>query len=191
MTDEQVKYLQLIRKGSEELHDVAETLLTVSSVQLGHSQPHIESTDLQLLLKEVAEQFQTDAQAQDVELTVDATTPDLTIQSDHQLLRVALRCLVRNAVFFTQHGSVLLSARQTGDGFEISVKDTGAGIPAEDVPEIFTKFFQAANGKKMYPTGKGLGLYLARICVETLGGHAAVSSELGKGSTFRLLLPHA
>jgi|GEM_PF-3600331 len=190
LSQEQTMYLELIRKGSLELHDVAETLLTVSSVQLGHAQPHLTNLQLRGLLREVVDQFQKDAQTQHVELMVEDGEV-IRLESDAQLLRVALRSLVRNALLFTEQGSVRLSAYETDDEVTIRVTDTGIGIPAEELPEIFTKFFQAKNGKKMYPNGQGLGLYLASTCVETLGGRATVSSELGKGSTFSLVLPKA
>ncbi len=189
LSEQQMSYLRLISKGSGELHDITETLLTISSVQLGNAYPHTQEVPLRAMLHEVAEQFREEARQKNIELNILDEGEEITVKIDPQLLRVALRALVRNAIFFTRNGSVNLSATQENTNIHIKITDTGIGIPAEDLPSIFSKFFQAKNGKELYPTGKGLGLYLARICTEGLGGEATVESTLGKGSTFTITLP--
>ena len=73
-----------------------------------------------------------------------------------------------------------------GDAVAIAVSDIGEGIPAEDLPRVFTKFFRRDHGR---PTGTGLGLWISQGLVEAHGGHLVATSELGQGSTFRFTLP--
>jgi signal transduction histidine kinase len=197
LNKEQMNYIELIRRGSSDLHDINETLLTISNIQIGNASPNVQKVPLPEMLHELVAQFADDAQKRAIALSVEPaatainaqTTDTYTVQLDPQLLRVALRSLLRNALLFTQHGSVRMSLEAGSNFVNIHITDTGIGIPAEDLPSLFGKFFQAKNGKSVYPAGKGLGLYLAQICIKALGGEIRVASTLGKGSVFTVKLP--
>jgi signal transduction histidine kinase len=96
--------------------------------------------------------------------------------------------LLSNAIKYTEGGgTITVNAAQTKKGIKIAVADTGAGIPKDDLPRIFTKFYQAKNAKK----GTGIGLALVRHLVEAHKGRVYVESELKKGTTFFVELPAA
>src|SRR5262249_10132452 len=97
--------------------------------------------------------------------------------------------LISTAVKFTKQGGVTLTVRAAAGGVVIAVQDTGIGIAAEDVPKLFTEFYQTDNGKAREFDGTGLGLAITRRLAEALGGGVTVASEPGVGSTFTVTLP--
>jgi signal transduction histidine kinase len=94
--------------------------------------------------------------------------------------------LVGNATKFTTAGSITLSLRRTDDAVELSVADTGIGIPSEDLPHIFDEFRQVERQGSTQTEGTGLGLAIAKKTVDLLGGTLSAESEIGKGTTFSL-----
>ena len=114
----------------------------------------------------------------------------LFIQADRQMLTEAVTNLIENAIKYTKQGLIEIrtSADQQNEVI-ISVKDSGIGIPAEDLPHLFQKFYRVDNRDTREINGTGLGLYLTRRIIEQLHGRIWVESELGKGSTFFIALP--
>lgn len=114
-----------------------------------------------------------------------------TLQSDQSMLTIVAQNLINNAIKFTEHGEIQVTARHLREknSVEIEVKDTGIGIPKEALPAIFEKFHQVDNSSTRSYGGVGLGLHIVKVYTEALGGSVAVESEPGKGSTFTLSLP--
>lgn len=108
------------------------------------------------------------------------------LYSDPAKLKVVLKNLLGNAAKFTEQGIIAISAAPAGDGVEIAVRDTGAGIPRELLPVIFEPFRQAGGH---HHGGVGLGLYIVQRLMAELGGSVDVDSTPGEGSTFRIWLP--
>jgi signal transduction histidine kinase len=98
-------------------------------------------------------------------------------------------CLLDNAAKFTQQGTIVLGVASVEDGVEIFVTDTGIGIEEEDREVIFDRFRQIDDGDARTYGGLGLGLYTARRLLELVEGKISVESQVGRGSTFRVLLP--
>jgi signal transduction histidine kinase/CheY-like chemotaxis protein/transcriptional regulator with GAF, ATPase, and Fis domain len=111
------------------------------------------------------------------------------IDSDQDKVRQIVLNLLSNAAKFTHEGRILLSAKRTGDNLCISVADTGIGISEESLPRIFKEFQQADTSTTRQYGGTGLGLSISRNLARLLGGDLTVQSELGKGSTFTLVIP--
>ncbi len=111
------------------------------------------------------------------------------IYSDQDKIRQIVLNLLSNAAKFTHAGKVTLAARLQGENLCISVADTGIGISAEALPRIFKEFQQADNSTTRQYGGTGLGLSISRNLAHLLGGEITVESELGKGSTFTLVIP--
>ena len=109
------------------------------------------------------------------------------VDVDH--LHEIISNLVTNAVKYTKEGTVTVDVTGDTDHVYISVKDTGIGIPTEDLPHLFQKFYRVDNSDTREIGGTGLGLYLARHLAEALGGHLNVTSVYGEGSTFTVDLP--
>jgi len=101
-----------------------------------------------------------------------------------------LRNLLENAIAHTNRdGTITVAARQQDGYVEVSVSDTGEGIPAQDLPYIFERFYRVDKSRTRATGGSGLGLTIAKRLVEAHGGEISVQSELGKGSRFSFTLP--
>lgn len=115
---------------------------------------------------------------------------EIAVSVDSQKLGLAVSNLVDNAIKYNvPNGQVTVSVIKKDDAVEISVKDTGVGIPEEDLPNLFTKFFRAKNVAKFSVSGSGLGLYLVKNIIKEHGGDVWVESVIDRGSTFYFTLP--
>ena len=99
--------------------------------------------------------------------------------------------LIGNAVRYTPTGSITIHSKTEPGKLWIEVKDTGIGISPEDLPHVFERFFRADRSRSSHSGGTGIGLAISRHLVELQGGQITVSSQVGKGSTFRFFLPLA
>jgi signal transduction histidine kinase len=113
---------------------------------------------------------------------------ELVVRGDRDLLEHALLNLASNAARHTERGSVRFSARAVaGDSITIEVSDTGSGIPSDEHPRLFDRFYRGS--REQARDGFGLGLPIAKEAVDALGGRIEIDSVLGKGTTARIVLP--
>jgi signal transduction histidine kinase len=111
------------------------------------------------------------------------------ISADQTRIKQALMNLIRNAINFTpEGGKIHISAEKKGDGVEISIKDTGIGIPADDLRRIFEPFVRAPAGRSGTTNGAGLGLALVKNIVELHGGSIDIESHENQGTTVTVFL---
>lgn len=115
--------------------------------------------------------------------------PVYTVNLDNDHIREVVNNLTENAIKYTPAGEVIVDVNGTDDKVIISIKDSGIGIPAEDMPHLFQKFYRVDNEETNQIGGTGLGLYLCRRLAETMGGRIWAESEYKKGSTFFVELP--
>jgi signal transduction histidine kinase len=109
---------------------------------------------------------------------------------DAAQVRAVVQNLLENAIKYTMKGgTVVIKLEVAGKDVQLSVKDSGIGIPKEQQSQIFTRFFRAGNVLTMEPSGSGLGLYMVRKIVEQHGGKVWFESVEGKGSTFFVTFP--
>ena len=114
------------------------------------------------------------------------------ILADEKALQQVLTNLIGNAIKFTpEGGSIEIGLQPAGEGFSITVADTGIGIPGEDLPLLYTRFFRGANAIKEEVPGTGIGLYIVKGIIEKHQGTIVVHSEEGKGSRFTVWLPES
>ena len=116
-------------------------------------------------------------------------TPVFFIHADRDHLHEILNNLFENAIKYTPSGMVSVNVTGDNNNIQISVKDSGIGIPAEDIPHLFQKFYRVDNSETREINGTGLGLFLSRKLTESIGGFLDVESEYKKGSTFTVKLP--
>jgi signal transduction histidine kinase len=132
--------------------------------------------------------------AADKTIVIDAAAlePSMLVWADRDKVIQVLTNLVGNAIKFTpSQGRVTVGSTSGPDWVQISVADTGAGIPLDERPKIFEKFYQCAGDGGQKPRGTGLGLAISKTLVELHGGEIWVDSEPGCGSTFHFTLPIA
>jgi signal transduction histidine kinase len=164
-----------------------DVLLDVSRLNVGVIQPNYERFPLQPLLNRLYQDFFEMAQAKGLHLEV--TARDDHVFSDHQLLERVLRNLLSNALRHTERGSISLTSRLVAGGVELTVRDTGSGIAAEHLPHIFEEYYQVGNQHRDRRKGMGMGLAIVKHLDQLLGYQLQVSSELGVGSCFSIVVP--
>jgi two-component system, sensor histidine kinase len=164
-------------------------LLDVSKLESGTVKPDIRDFPVALLLRELRGEFVASAHSKRLELLVDAA--DEWAHSDPLLVGQILRNLVANAIRYTRQGAVTLCSRRDGDAVRIEVRDTGIGIPRDQLAYIYDEFYQVASDPAVAREGYGLGLSIVQRLVRLLQVRLDVVSEAGVGSTFTLALPRA
>lgn len=140
-----------------------------------------------------AEIAEKDVAARDKQVRISSTVPDaIVVEADPELLSRAVQNVIDNAVKFTpMGGSVGLSARVDGGQAELSIKDTGPGIPTEELPLLFDRFHQARARRAGKLQGTGLGLTFCREALKIMGGSIVAASKVSEGTEFLLRLPLA
>ena len=184
------EYAQIIHQSGEHLLSLVNDILDLAKIEAGEIKFRNLPVPLATLLEECADGHRTDATAKGLHFTVELADdlPDSFV-IDPTRLRQISNNLLSNAIKFTASGSVTLSARRSGTGIEIAVRDTGPGIPAEHREIIFEKFKQLENFLTREHGGTGLGLALVKQLAENMGGRVTLESEVGRGSTFSIFLP--
>jgi PAS domain S-box-containing protein len=194
LTPEQRKYLSAIHRSGDHLLSLINDVLDLSKLEAGQSTLNASEFNLLELLHTLRDLFQHRATERGLQFTL-AIAPDVpkAVITDAKKLRQVLINLLANAINFTEHGQVVLqvnlaTASQETIALTFTVKDTGVGIPAEDLDSIFTAFVQSRAGA-MKTGGTGLGLTISRRFVELMGGAISVRSILGQGSCFQFTIP--
>jgi len=190
LTAEQQKQVEFIRGSTRELTEMVNDLLDLAKVEAGRitiSPEWFEMVDLFAALRGM---FKPIVASTSVTLTFDEPEGEIKLYSDDKKVSQILRNFISNALKFTPVGDVRVSARMLdADHIEFAVTDTGIGIAAEHIPNLFADFVQLDVRLQKRLRGSGLGLSLARKFAELLGGRVGVESELGKGSRFFVVLP--
>ena len=191
LSDKQAEILVTIEAQGRTLARLAAQLLDVTRFEAGGGRIEPRPIRLATLLDELERAFHVLAVQRDVEfrVTTGDGLPD-EVQWDADRINEVMGNLLANAFKFTgSGGTVELSATPSDHHVKIVVHDTGAGIPPEQLPHIFEKFYQADNQRAASMPGTGLGLAIAKEIVEAHRGHIQCDSVLGEGTTFTLVLP--
>jgi len=180
---------QAIRHLTRQMDRLRQDLLDVAAIEAGRLSFEPAAVAVDDVARDVAGTLAEAASEKRLELAVSIPQGLPAAWVDAERLHQVLANLVGNAVKFTPEGGrVSITARGEGDAVRISVADTGPGIPAESLPRVFDRFWQARGTRR---AGAGLGLAIARGIVEAHGGEMGVRSEPGTGSTFFFTLPVA
>jgi signal transduction histidine kinase/CheY-like chemotaxis protein/HAMP domain-containing protein len=186
---EEYSYLEIIERNGKQLLLLINDILDIARIEAGREEVEISDFNVNSLLADLVAMLLPQAEQKKIELLhVDSETR-LTLHSDDVKCHHILQNLIANAVKFTEKGRVEVRARQTAANIEITVADTGIGIDASHLPHIFDEFRQADSGTSRRFGGTGLGLAIAKKYAQMLGGTVSVTSKLGSGSEFTLLLP--
>ncbi len=186
---EQEDALQRVRTSARELFELVSNTLDMGRLERGEVPVLCSEVRLADLARELADETLDLQQKAGVSVGWQIEPALPTLHTDPAKLKVVLRNLIRNAVKFTDAGSVAVHVRAHEQGVEISVADTGVGISPEVLPIIFEAFRQGESAMTRRHGGAGLGLYITRRLLDLLGGRVEVESEPGGGSTFRVVLP--
>ncbi len=181
-TPERDVFLDHIEQAAARLVRLTRALLVLARVQTRTEAPKTELVALEPLLSEVAAGVRT---REGVDLTVSCPA-DAAVVTNRELVDHAVFNVAINAINYTTNGRIELAARLTGGAAEISVSDTGPGIPEIEQERVFERFYRGEAGTDH---GSGLGLAIARAAIEAVGGVVELESEVGSGTTVRFRFP--
>jgi PAS domain S-box-containing protein len=186
----QQKYVDAIGETSRQMVNLVDALLNVSRIEMGTLAVEPRPITVADLLDDVLRELK--PLSANKKLTMkrkfDPKAGEIVI--DPELIRVVVHNLITNAIKYTRpEGTVTVSLVRQSQELEISVADTGMGIPADVQSKVFTKLFRAENAQAIEPHGTGLGLYIAKAVVEQSGGKIWFESTEGQGTTFHFSLP--
>ncbi len=184
--------LQVMMTQSERLSRLVEQLLDLSRLESGEMPLQREAVELRPLVSEVLSEIEVARSGREVRLE-DRVPHDLPpVLADRERVHQVLFNLLDNAVRFTPRGGeVVVSAHRVDARCEVSVADTGPGIPPEHLPRLFERFYRVDPARSQKDGGTGIGLAIARSVVEAHGGRIRAESQVGKGSVFTFDLPVA
>ncbi len=184
--DRKREMLEQVRHDADRVTRMLTELLDISRLEKGrlHLRPRV--VDLPALTRSVVAKVALEEEALDVTLTFPADFPEVIADADK--VEQVLTNLVENAAKYASPQGLTIEGAvdPSGDEVAVAVHDRGAGIPADDLPRVFERFFRREVGR---PTGTGLGLWISRGLVEAHGGTLTAASVVGEGSTFTFTLP--
>ncbi len=180
-------------EASIKLLKIVNDLLDVSKIEEGRFGYQFENVNIISFIEEIIEGIKDFAKQFNVKIYFQKSTePSIALSIDPQKLSMVISNLIDNAIRYNvPNGEVTVAVERVKDQpyIKISVKDTGIGIPADELNKLFSKFFRAENATKFYPEGSGLGLYIVKNIIKRHGGQIWVESEINRGSTFYFTLP--
>jgi PAS domain S-box-containing protein len=192
VTQEQLDDLQRIKRSQQHLLGIINDILNFSRMEAGQITYEYSAVPLSSVIESVGHMIEPQLLAKNLELAVGERPPDAAAWADKSKVEQILLNLLSNAVKFTNEGAVTIECdRHDEERVVITVKDTGVGIPSDQLERIFEPFVQVGRSLTQGHQGTGLGLAISRDLARGMGGDIVASSELGKGSQFRLTLPRA
>jgi PAS domain S-box-containing protein len=181
--------LSLAHRNSLRLLKLVNTLLDFSRIEADRIEAVYEPVDLSALTTELASNFRSAIECAGLSFTVDCEPLPEDVFVDRDMWEKIVLNLLSNAFKFTLDGGIKVELRQAGEMVELSVIDTGTGIPAEALPRIFERFHRVKGARGRSYEGSGIGLALVQELVKLHGGNVSVQSELDRGTTFTVSIP--
>ena len=195
-TENRRRFVEIVRANAVRLGSIAADLLVLSELESGADSAEPEMVHVRGVLEAALLTVEGEARDRGVEL-VRGEMPDLYIAGSRLRLEQALLNLLANAIKFNRPGgevrvhATLAHSPGSDARVVIAVADTGVGIPSEDLPRIFERFYRVDKARSRQVGGTGLGLSIVKHVIERMNGTVTVESQLGKGTTFTVSLPAA
>ena len=189
--EELSRILRVMDRHSKRLESLVEDLLTLARLESGNLDLQLGTVDLSNFFREMIRDWEKKLTSKHLNMIVDVPPELSPIRVDRARLQEALYNLLDNAVKYSRDdGQIRLSARQRDGEIELTVSDDGIGIGKEDLPRIFERFYRADKARSPDKVrGTGLGLAIVKHIAQLHGGRVEADSELGKGTTIRVLIP--
>lgn len=190
-SENNLKFLNIIRQNAERLRGLTSDLLVLSQVEQGKQKLKFAPYSVNRLLAADIEMMRPIAQSKSIDLVQEPTPDEIEVFCDAQAVHQILTNLLDNAIKYTPDGGrVTAGSRLAGRNMvEVSIRDTGLGIPAQDLPRLFERFYRVDKARSRALGGTGLGLAIVKHLTRAQGGDVRVESQPGRGSTFFFTLP--
>ena len=182
------RFLAIIRKNASRMHELIDDISELSAIEGGNVQLRAASVDLHKLVDDISASFAAKAAAHGVSL-VNNVARGTMVHADERRLEQMLTNLIDNGIKFGREGGTVTIAHERGERDTVVVEDNGEGIPAQHLERLFERFYRVDRARARKMGGTGLGLAIVKHLALLHGGEVAVSSELGKGTSFAIHLP--
>ena len=191
LTEEQQKVLETVYRNSEELLELIDNVLWMTSLNAGDANATVEKFDAREVVNETTKRYEKAIRDKGLRLDVRLPDGDMSLISDRAKFERVFQNVFNNAVKFTSEGGIVVKAQSLPqrDAIEIEISDTGLGIEQSKIDSIFEPFHQADNSVQRSYSGLGIGLTVARRMAELIGGRLAVTSKLGVGTSVTMTFP--
>ncbi len=190
MSEKNQHYLQQVYLANHRMVTLINALLNVSRLELGTLVIEPQQVNFVEATNQVLEDMRPQIEKKHITIKKYYPSDKPSILADAKMLTIIIQNILSNAVKYSkENGVVELKISQNKDGYLLCVKDNGYGIPPTQTSKIFTKMFRANNAQSIDPEGSGLGLYIVKSILDSIGGKIWFESEENKGSTFFVLLP--
>jgi PAS domain S-box-containing protein len=181
--------LELAHRNSLRLFKLVNTLLDFSRIEAGRIQASYEPIDLALLTAELASMFRSAIERAGMRLIIDCPALPEKVYVDRDMWEKIILNLLSNAFKFTFEGQIEVSLRRMDSLAEVTVRDTGTGIPADEIPRLFERFHRVRGARGRSYEGSGIGLALVQELVKLHGGSVRIESQVDRGSSFFVTIP--
>ncbi|QIR37602.1 response regulator [Tolypothrix sp. PCC 7910] len=181
--------MEILQRNGLRLLKLVNTLLDFSRIEAGRIQAVYEPIDLSTWTAELASTFRSLIERAGLSLVVECSPLSAPVYVDREMWEKIVFNLLSNAFKFTFSGEITVCLQDFADFVELTVADTGIGIPANEIPHLFERFHRVKEAQGRSFEGSGIGLSLVQELVKLHGGTVHVTSELGKGSCFRVAIP--
>jgi len=182
------KYLDETYDSVKKMISLTNNLLSISRIEQEKIKLEKEDVNIKELFTRIEQAFGSAAKTKKIALDIDPKVDHL-VYCDGEKIFQALSNIVDNSIKYTKEGSVKLSAHVSGGNLEIKITDTGVGIPEESIGMIGDKFYRTQEAINIDNKGTGLGMFISKTIIEKHNGKLSISSKLGKGSEFLIILP--
>ncbi|MEK7555499.1 MAG: ATP-binding protein [Patescibacteria group bacterium] len=196
--------LSRVSVSTDRLIKLVNELLDISQLQVGKQPLNIHPINIRDIIDEILNEFQQEIQTKNLNIKLIPTNKQdwPLIPADLEKLKIALSNLIDNAVKYTPHqsklgagqapkGEIIIQGKTINSSFQVAIKDNGIGVNPEEIPTLFTKYFERGEqAQKLYTTGRGIGLFIAASIIKAHNGRVWAESEgIGKGSVFYVEMP--
>jgi signal transduction histidine kinase/DNA-binding response OmpR family regulator len=179
------------RRAALRLRKLVDSLLEFSRVEADEAHLELEPTDLAQLTSDLASMFRSVAENAGLEFVVDVSGVSQPVDVDREMWSEIVLNLLSNAIKFTQQGTISVRLRAADERVELTVSDTGIGIPSDHLATVFDRFTQVPGRAGRSAEGAGIGLALVSALVSAHGGEVSAESVVGQGTTFHAVIPAA
>ncbi|GAB4134233.1 MAG: hypothetical protein Fur0015_07360 [Ignavibacteriales bacterium] len=181
-------YLEKAFKHTENLNNLLNDLIDISMIESGKMRMSFRYFNLYEFLSTIHSEHVNTATNKNLTLILECKNSGLMVYGDLNRLKQVMNNLIQNAIKYTDEGEIKISASDFGNKVEISVKDTGTGIPKEDLTRIFERFYRVDKDRSRLAGGTGLGLAIVKHIIEAHNEKIQVESNLGEGTKFSFFL---
>jgi signal transduction histidine kinase len=181
--------LEVVHRNGLRLLRLVNNLLDFSRIEAGRARATFQPTDLAAYTAELASVFRAAVERAGLRLVVDCPHLDEPVQVDREMWEKIVLNLLSNAYKFTFEGAILVQLRAVAGHAEVTVRDTGTGIPAHEIPRLFERFHRVSQARGRTHEGSGIGLALVQELVKLHGGSIRVDSVVDQGTAFTVAIP--